>query len=148
MSTLLCPHEPTDIAKVTSPRLLFTCRVYGTPASQGSKRHVGRGIMIESSKKLKPWREAVKFAALEKLCLLIDGPVTLSVTFYFLRPKTSKRPYPSVAPDLSKLIRSTEDALTDVGVWYDDALVVSTTAHKRYCPTGQHPGALIEVWSL
>lgn len=42
----------------------FAMVAYGTPAPQGSKRHVGRGVMIESSKNLKPWREAVKYAAL------------------------------------------------------------------------------------
>lgn len=33
------------------------------PAPQGSKRHVGNGRMIEQSKKVAPWREAVKTAA-------------------------------------------------------------------------------------
>ena len=36
--------------------------VLGTPAPQGSKRHVGRGIMVESSRLVGPWREAVKAA--------------------------------------------------------------------------------------
>ena len=34
--------------------------VHGLPAPQGSKRHVGKGVMVESSKYVKPWREAVK----------------------------------------------------------------------------------------
>ena len=37
--------------------------VNGTPGAQGSKRHVGHGVMIESSKKVKPWRTDVKTAA-------------------------------------------------------------------------------------
>lgn len=39
----------------------------GTPAPQGSKRHVGRGIMIESSRKVRPWRAAVVAAAVASL---------------------------------------------------------------------------------
>ena len=39
--------------------------VEGIPASQGSKRHVGRGILIESSKRVKPWRSDVRIAAQE-----------------------------------------------------------------------------------
>jgi len=31
--------------------------VLGIPAAQGSKKHVGRGILIESSKKVAPWRQ-------------------------------------------------------------------------------------------
>ena len=30
--------------------------VKGVPGAQGSKRHVGRGVMLESSKKVAPWR--------------------------------------------------------------------------------------------
>ena len=41
--------------------LAFTVR--GIPGAQGSKRHVGHGVMIESSKKVKPWRSDVKAAA-------------------------------------------------------------------------------------
>ena len=36
--------------------------VIGIPAPQGSKRHVGHGIMIENSKRVKPWRQDVKEA--------------------------------------------------------------------------------------
>jgi hypothetical protein len=38
---------------------LLRVDVYGLPAPQGSKRHVGGGRMIEASKKVGPWREAV-----------------------------------------------------------------------------------------
>lgn len=38
--------------------------VHGLPAPQGSKRHVGRGVMVESSKNVKPWRSAVVWAAI------------------------------------------------------------------------------------
>ena len=33
--------------------------VRGTPRAQGSKRHVGHGIMVEMSKDLAPWRQAI-----------------------------------------------------------------------------------------
>ena len=33
----------------------------GIPAPQGSKRHVGRGIMIEANKALPAWREQVVY---------------------------------------------------------------------------------------
>ena len=48
---------------------MITITVYGMPGPQGSKRFVGtrggRGVMVESSAKVKPWREAVKHAARE-----------------------------------------------------------------------------------
>lgn len=157
---------------------VITIRVYGTPAPQGSKRHVGRGVMVESSKKVKPWREAVKQAALDLIMVAsdtgqltagfpLDGPLLVEFAFTFARPKSHYRtgrnahllrdsapPYPAVVPDLSKLIRSTEDALTDAGVWTDDSRVVAyRDPRKVYAgsadPDALHaPGAVIRVWEV
>ena len=141
--------------------------VYGIPAPQGSKRFIGhaksgRGIMVESSKKVKPWREAVKSAVIdytEKHGLQYDingrlfyGPVLLNLFFTLPKPKSApktRRTFPDKKPDLSKLIRSTEDALTDAGVWEDDARVVCCLAKKLYPGEGAEalgiPGAIIRV---
>lgn len=136
-------------------------RVIGLPAPQGSKRHVGHGVMIESSKAVKPWREAVKWATLETRSSLksageedhIAGPVAVEMVFTMPRPKSAKNgAVPAKRPDLSKLVRSTEDSLTDVGVWEDDSRVVECVARKVY--PGQHcdalpvPGALIRIRGL
>jgi hypothetical protein len=48
--------------------------VYELPAPQGSKRHVGNGRMIESSTKVKPWRQAV-IAAAKDCGVTFIGPV-------------------------------------------------------------------------
>ena len=114
--------------------------VYGEPGAQGSKRFVrttaqGKGIMVESSAKVAPWRQDVKSAAEAVLETLgrpppFTGPLAVRMVFTFLRPasvKRHKRPWPSVAPDLSKLCRSTEDALKQGGVIHDDALIVEYT---------------------
>lgn len=133
--------------------------VYGRPAPQGSKRHVGRGVMIESSRHVKPWRQCVQAAAMEAInyrggIYPLDGPLTVSMVFTTARPKghyrTGRNAHllrdaaparPAVTPDLSKLLRSTEDALTDAGVWRDDALIVEyTRAAKVY--VGADPDAL------
>jgi crossover junction endodeoxyribonuclease RusA len=96
----------------------------GTPAPQGSKRHVGHGIMVESSKQVRPWREAVKAAAFGAGCCL-DGPLCVAMVFTLPRPKSARRVdvSPFRTPDLSKLARSTEDAITEAGLWADDARV-------------------------
>ena len=124
----------------------LTIVAYGHPAPQGSKRHVGHGIMVESSKAVKPWRQDVKAAA-ERFIESqrdrgvawspLDGPLVVRMVFTFARPRSHYRTgrnahllrdaapaRPSTKPDLSKLLRSTEDALTDAGLWRDDARVV------------------------
>lgn len=136
----------------------ITFRVEGmAPAPQGSKRHVGRGVMIESCKQVKPWRTLVTQAATALSLPLIRGPVHLSVVFLFLRPRGHFTPkgalrrsaprYHAVKPDNSKLLRSTEDALTGALI-EDDARIVSATIEKRYVVGDEKPGAMITVIPL
>jgi Holliday junction resolvase RusA-like endonuclease len=123
--------------------------VYGRPAPQGSKKSIGNGRFIEASKYLPAWRKAVKDAAIAakgEAETLTNG-VQVSVSFYLERPKSvpkKSRPLPTVMPDLSKLVRGVEDALTDAGVWADDAQVVKMIAFKYYADD-REPGCFIEV---
>ena len=124
--------------------------VEGTPAPQGSKSGFirgGRVVLVESSKKVKPWREAVGAKARETVGELLDGPLELSVTFVMPRPKSlGDKPAPPMVqrPDTDKLLRSTCDALT--GTCYgDDSQVVTIHAHKRRAETGETPGAHIPL---
>ncbi len=133
--------------------------VIGLPGPQGSKKLVGRdskgrGILVESSAKVKPWREAVKTAACAT-GVRLNGPVRLVVTFTLPKPKSApktRRTWPDRKPDLSKLVRSTEDALTDAGIWEDDSRVISTESHKVFPNEGQdaldRPGAIIRLMRL
>ena len=47
------------------------------PAPQGSKRHVGGGRLIEASKRVKPWRQAVAATSRFSLQALKSQAVTL-----------------------------------------------------------------------
>lgn len=130
-------------------------RVYGLPAPQGSKRHVGNGRMVEASRKVTPWREAVVGEAqrLGYAGLRFDEPVAVRITFYLPRPSSHRgarglRPsapvWPSKVPDLDKLARSTLDGLVQAAVLSDDARVVILHARKTY-DDEQAAGALIHI---
>lgn len=115
--------------------LYFTA--YGDPAPQGSK-NVYNGRLVESSKKLKPWRAAVADAVFRAMMATGDerqftDPVLVRATFYLPRPRTVKRELPSVPPDLDKLQRSLGDALSiDSQVLQDDSLIVRWETSKVY----------------
>ena len=141
--------------------------VIGIPAPQGSKRHIGHGIMIENSKRVKPWRQDVKEAALNHYQgEVIDQAVEIEIIFIFVRPKShfgtgknSRKLKPS-APvfvtskgigDIDKLQRSTYDALSESSggnVLKDDSLIVQNRNSKRYCVAGENPGAKIIIRTL
>lgn len=118
-------------------------QVFGIPAPQGSKRHVGGGRMIEASKKVKPWREAIAEQAYRSNLsgVALDGALLMRVSFYLPRPKghsgvkglrLSAPRWPFRVPDLDKLLRSTNDGLTQAGVIADDARLVVIHAQKVY----------------
>lgn len=157
-------------------RLVMEFAVYGTPGPQGSKNFMGVtsggfGKMVESSKKVKPWRDAVRADAIQARqvlpgFVLLDEPLCVEMVFTSVRPKSHYRTgrnahllrdqaplRPVAKPDASKLCRSTEDALTDAGVWKDDARVVEyTRLAKVYAGEDKDaldsPGVLIRIYRL
>lgn len=109
----------------------------GIPAPQGSKRHVGRGILVESSKAVGPWRERVALAAHQAMHGQppAAGPVTVTLHFVMPRPKSAPKTrhvYADKRPDLDKLVRACLDAVTGVCL-IDDAQVVEIVTTKRLC---------------
>lgn len=132
-------------------------------APQGSKVPKGRRlngsiILAESSKRVKPYREAVREAALATGLPIHDGPVRLVATFRFLRPKGhfGKKGLRPSAPvhitsqqrgDLDKLCRALMDGLTG-SLLTDDSLVVGLTAAKEYASPGERPSTLVTITPL
>lgn len=136
--------------------------VRGVPAPQGSKTRGANGGMYESSKKVKPWRQDVKYAALEAIAngapTFPTGGVIVGVAFRFTRPGYHYRsgrfshllgsratPVPSVKPDIDKITRSTYDALGEAGVFKDDAQIVCDWHTKEWDDRGEGQGATIIV---
>jgi crossover junction endodeoxyribonuclease RusA len=137
--------------------------VTGNPAPQGSKKFVGttktgRGLLVESSKKVKPWRMDVKAAAeaARGSGAPLDGPLVVSMVFTVPKPASApkrRRTWPDRKPDLSKLVRSTEDAISDAGLWADDARVVEYRRLAKVFPGEDHdalpvPGVRVRIWAM
>jgi len=118
--------------------------IVAIPRPQGSKRHIGRGIMVESSKHIKNWRAFARLKAEEAMKghSLIDKPnaVFVIVIFYFDRPKKhflksglrKDAPlYHTGTPDADKLQRALFDSMTGI-VFHDDSQVANVVALKLY----------------
>jgi Holliday junction resolvase RusA-like endonuclease len=137
----------------------ITITVHGEPAPKGSKSFKGhakngRAILVESSKKEKPWAESCKWAAIET-GKSIKGPVAMEVWFTMRKPKSAPKKrvtYPDRKPDLSKLVRSLEDAIVSAGVIQDDACIIQLAAYKVFPNEHEHalhvPGAVITLTEI
>lgn len=170
--TLPDPVAPLR-SRFRSPDPHFVIVVVGMPAPQGSKVPMGRNgegriLMREASKAVAPWRESVERAALrlispdrEGVTLLpgfpLSGPLVAEMVFTMPKPTAApkkRRTWPATARnDLSKLIRSTEDALKTAGAIKDDGLIVEYVRAAKVFPLEDRdalavPGATIRVWSV
>lgn len=125
--------------------------VPGRAAPQGSKRHVGGGIMVESSKAVGPWRTVVAwFAAQAWQSPPLEGAVAVVYEFVMPRPSgTPKKSTPPAVkrPDIEKLARAVSDALSDI-VWRDDSQVVDMRLIKRLAELDEQPGMRVQVRPL
>jgi len=145
--------------------------VPGIPRPGGSKKsfhHAKTGKIITmdmGGQKTKDWRSAVASFALEAMVgkKPLEGPLKLRVMLVMPRPKnhygTGKNAgklrggislWHAIAPDTTKLLRSTEDACKGL-LWRDDCQVAEQHAEKIYTLTflkTEHPGAWIEVTQL
>lgn len=126
---------------------MISFTVHGQPATAGSKRgfynaKARRVIITDDSEKSRPWKALVADAAVAAMPgpELLTGPLEVVFDFYVPRPKghygargvkPSAPAFPAVKPDVLKLARAVEDALTGI-VWRDDAQIVMETITKRY----------------
>lgn len=139
--------------------MTLTIEVPGIPQPGGSKRAFVRGkraMIVDANAKARPWKDRVIAEARSALGArpALDGPLHLAIEFRLPRPKghfgkkglrASAPNFPTSRPDATKLLRCTEDALTEAGVWRDDAQVVTQVVDKVY---GPQPGATIRVSPL
>jgi crossover junction endodeoxyribonuclease RusA len=123
--------------------------VAGIPAPQGSKRHVGGGRMVEVSRAVGPWREAVRAETQDVMegKPPLTGPVRVGIAFRLPRPKSAPKTirWPAKRPDLDKLCRAVLDGITAGSAITDDSQVVVLHALKRFAPDGYPVGARIEI---
>ena len=135
--------------------------VFGKPAGSGSKTAYrtpkGKMIVTPASKYQKPWQAAVKWTFLQSeyaKMIPLTCSLAVDIIFTFVRSKShfgtgknagklkiSAPAYPAKRPDIEKLARSTNDALTGL-IWRDDSQIVNLTLQKIY---GDRSGARIEI---
>ena len=67
---------------------------------------------------------------------IIDQPMIMSCVIYIPRPKSVKRAFPEVKPDLSNYIKGIEDAMNGL-VYTDDSKIIGyRDCYKRYADEG------------
>lgn len=102
--------------------------------------------VVDANPKAKGWKQEIAHAAAKAMNgrEKLHGPLLLAVVFVMPRPKAHYRTgrhagelksdaprFHTSKPDVTKLVRGLEDALTGI-VWVDDAQVADTRQRKEY----------------
>ncbi len=123
--------------------------VAGEPKPAGSKRAVIKNgkIVIFDTAKNRQWKKdvgTVAKIAMKKFGINkpIEQPVCMKLRFDL--KKSAKHNKPVVKPDLTKLVRCVEDAMTGI-VYKDDALIIEQHCFKQYA---DKPGVHITIKTL
>ena len=131
----------------------------GEPRGQPRARAFARNGMVRmyDPATAEGWKSCIAAAAREYLpSTPLRGPLHVDITFYFPRPKSHYfsggranvlRPnaptYHAKKPDRDNCDKAVLDAQTTLGMWQDDAQVVSGTIVKKFADN--QPGAWIFI---
>lgn len=136
--------------------------VLGIPRPGGSKTagraNNGRLFVRDANPNTSIWKEEVRKQAKQQYFgEMLTGPVEMFYEFRFERPKHHFRRngelkatapvWHTNTPDLTKVIRSTEDALLGL-IYKDDSQVAKRGDCKRYCNGPEQPGVTIAFFEL
>lgn len=134
---------------------MITITIPGLPIAQPRPQISTRGgfarAFVRKDHPIHAYRSAIQLAASQAMQgrAPFEGPVRLSVTLLFPRPKShTKKQRASLAhiqkPDLTNIAKGIEDALNGV-VWLDDSQIVVLVMQKSWEPCGGQGSTKIEI---
>lgn len=129
------------------PPLTFFC--VGLPKAQprAKARACGRFAQVYNPKTADDWKTIIRNAARDAWAASGDvtpwtGPLCVSLTFHFPRPKSHRRKtgdlkpgapvWHTAKPDRDNSDKAVLDALTNLGIWGDDRQVCDGRIRKVY----------------
>ena len=136
--------------------------VYGNPKGQPRARaffRKGHGVRMYDAGTAEGWKGLIAMAARDHIpATPLEGPLAVSITFCFERPKSHYRtgkhagelrpdaPYwHPCKPDRDNADKAVLDCLTTIGMWKDDCQVCSGTIRKLW---GEPAGMLVKIEEL
>lgn len=135
--------------------------IYRGSAARGTREFTGRVVITDKNPDVQLWKQSVILAARPngRALVNLDCPLIVRYRFTLKRPTSvsvRKRPYPIVRPDWDNLIKGTQDALTEAGIWRDDSLIIDGGGSLAYTgyfhadgtPAMDQPGCVVEIFSI
>ena len=105
------------------------------PTAKGRPRF-GKGFVYTPTKTKVYEKSVADMAKIQFNKKPLVGPLKIEVVFYLKKPKSVKRKYPVVKPDLDNLEKGLYDALEGI-VYVGDQQIVTHTTSKWYANEGR-----------
>jgi len=129
----------------------YTIIIQGKPYPLKRPRRSANGGMFDPAENVQAKQE-VAMAARQSITKPIDGPVRITATFWFERPKSHYRKtikasapvHHTQRPDVDNLIKTVLDGLNGIA-WVDDAQVVEVIGRKDW---GDTAGTTVYIASI
>jgi Holliday junction resolvase RusA-like endonuclease len=127
----------------------FRFTVYGDPISWKRPRaNLTKRVFFNDVRHMKYQREialACKSAmqTLRQQSFLAHVPLLVKISFYFLKPKSSKLLFPTNKKDVDDHAKQI-DALNGL-LWHDDGQILVLSVRKRWALPDEEPRAVFEV---
>lgn len=137
--------------------------IYRGSERRGNREFTGKVAVTDRNRLVPQWRRSVVNACrpngVAAVRPVLDGPLIVRLHFTVERPASvsaTKRPYPTVRPDIDNLVKPTYDAITNSGIWKDDNLIISQITSMAYVggfhadgtPAMGVPGCVIEIFRV
>jgi Holliday junction resolvase RusA-like endonuclease len=135
--------------------------IYRGSTAKGTREFTGQVVITDKNPNVESWKTSVRLAARPNGRALVNLDCALIVRYRFTlkRPisvSVTKRPFPTVRPDWDNLIKATQDALTEAGVWRDDSLIVDGGGSLAYAgyfhadgtPAMDQPGCVVDIFAI
>ena len=122
---------------------MFSFRIYAEPAAKGSVSVSKAGKVFHTGKS-KKFEKAIR-DQIDYHGDVLDGPVSLTATFFIPRGKTVKREFPHTRGfDLDKGLRALCDSIQGALI-KDDSQIVAMAAYKLYEDENRPVGVEFEI---
>ena len=103
-----------------------------TPKGRPRFSRVGKNVRVHKPAVTAKFEKMVSALCKEQWdATPLDGPIKIELNFYITPPRTVKRKYPTVRPDVDNYVKSVLDGMNTI-IYRDDAQIISLTANKIY----------------
>lgn len=124
----------------------------GEPVAQPRHQVANGRAYIPAKHPIHAFKDSVRLIGRQSISKPLEGPIGVSLTFVFARPKRLKKTRPDqtwkdTKPDIDNLEKAVLDALNGIA-WNDDGQVAAVMKNKVWAAIDEAPRTIVKIVKL